>query len=54
LKFENNRLYIDLKAICWGEVLSTEQEMFLATNAINTHAQDFVANDEFLLPILKV
>jgi hypothetical protein len=34
-------------------IFSTDREMIRATNATDTHAQNFVANDELLLPILK-
>jgi hypothetical protein len=30
------------------------EEMFLATNVIDTHEQELLANGELLLPILKV
>jgi len=35
------------------QVLSTQQEMIPATKAIDAQAQDYVVNDELLLPILK-
>jgi hypothetical protein len=35
------------------QVLFTDQEIISAKNAIDTHAQDLVVNDELLLPILK-
>ena len=34
-------------------VLSTDPEMIPAKNTTDTHAQDFLANDQLLLPILK-
>jgi hypothetical protein len=34
-------------------VLFTKQEMITARNATNVQGQDFMANDELLLPILK-
>ena len=35
------------------KVLSTDQEMIHASNAIDVHAQHFVVNEKMLLPILK-
>ena len=35
------------------QLLSTDYEIIAARNAIDTHAQDFVANDGLLLPTLK-
>ena len=35
------------------QLLSTDQEMIPATDAINKHSQDFMVNNELLLPILK-
>jgi len=35
------------------QLLSTDQEMIPATAAINKHSQDFMVNNELLLPILK-
>jgi hypothetical protein len=34
-------------------ILYTDQEMIPVKNAIDAHAQDFVTNDELLLPVLK-
>lgn len=34
-------------------ILSTDQEMIPATDVINKHSQDFVVNNELLLPILR-
>jgi hypothetical protein len=34
-------------------ILSTDQEMISGRNAVDGHAQDFVVNDELLLPTLK-
>jgi hypothetical protein len=34
-------------------VLFTDLETILARNVIDVHVQDFIANDKFLLPILK-
>jgi hypothetical protein len=35
-------------------VLSTDHEMIPASNTIGTHAQDFVAKEALLLPVLKI
>ena len=35
------------------QLLSTDQEMIPATYATNNHSQDFVVNNELLLPILR-
>jgi len=35
------------------DLLSTDQEMMPARNAIDAHAQDFVVNEELLLPTLS-
>jgi len=35
------------------DLLSTDQEMMPARNAIDAHAQDFVMNEELLLSILS-
>jgi len=34
-------------------ILSTDQEIIPAGNAVSAHAQDFVGNEELLLPIFK-
>ena len=34
-------------------LLSTDQEMIPAMNTINAHVQNFVTNDEMLIPVLK-
>jgi len=41
-----SKLYVDC-------VLSTRQEMSRVTKAVDAHVEDFVVNDELLLPILK-
>jgi hypothetical protein len=38
---------------CLYIILSTDQEIIPARNAVDALAQDFVANEELLLPILK-
>jgi hypothetical protein len=40
--------------ISFSALLSAEQEMTPARNATDEHAQYFVANDELLLPMLKI
>ena len=34
-------------------ILSTDEEMILARNAIDAHAQDYVVDDDVPRPILK-
>jgi hypothetical protein len=41
-----SKLYVDC-------VLSTRQEMSRVRQAVDAHVEDFVVNDELLLPILK-
>jgi len=40
--------------VSFSELLSEDQEMNPARNATDAHAQYFVANEELLLPMLKI
>jgi hypothetical protein len=46
-------LRLDIERFILYNILSTDEEMIPARNAIEAHAQDFVVVDEVLLPILK-
>lgn len=53
-KFFIRWLIGDIYGFVWVHVLSTDQEMTPARNAIGAHAQGFFVNGEWLLAILKV
>jgi hypothetical protein len=46
-------LWFILELCQYLRLLSTDQDMIHATNAIDAHAQYFVVDDELRLPILK-